>query len=211
MGNAAALNGRIFRIGFDAVAGTAVGAATVVTPFENGSLQGLSVAETGTAVFGVGATDTNLWTIDLDRDGGASAPARLTSDVVRNGQPDYSRDGHIAFSQLGSGLPMSVWAIDPDGSHRIRLAPDGPAGDPGWSGDATRVLVKRWGDTRGTGLWWVDVASRRATPTGIEDAGVRSAAVSGLAVGGVSPDRKRWLDERVDTVTRRSTAPPRHS
>jgi Tol biopolymer transport system component len=174
MGNAASLNGRIFRIGLDAVAGTAIGAAAVVTPFENGSLQGLSVAETGAAVFGVGTTDTNLWTIDLDRDGSASAPARLTSDVVRNGQPDYSRDGRIAFSQLGSGLPMSVWAIDPDGSHRIRLAPDGPAGDPGWSGDATRVLVKRWGDTRGTGLWWIDVASRRATPTGIEDVGVRS-------------------------------------
>lgn len=174
MGNAASLNGRIFRIGLDAGAGTAIGAAAVVTPFENGSLQGLSVAETGTAVFGVGTTDTNLWTIDLDRDGSASAPARLTSDVVRNGQPDYSRDGRIAFSQLGSGLPMSVWAIDPDGSHRIRLAPDGPAGDPGWSGDATRVLVKRWGDTRGTGLWWIDVASRRATPTGIEDVGVRS-------------------------------------
>jgi Tol biopolymer transport system component/DNA-binding winged helix-turn-helix (wHTH) protein len=177
-GNAAAFNGRIFRIGFDAVAGTAIGAATVVTPFENGSLQGLSVAETGAAVSGVGATDTNLWTIDLDRDGGASAPARLTSDVVRNGQPDYSHDGRIAFSQLGAGLPMSVWAIDPDGSHRIRLAPDGPAGDPSWSGDSTRVLVKRWGDTRGTGLWWIDVASRRAAPTGIEDADVRSARPS---------------------------------
>ena len=73
---------------------------------------------------------------------------------------------------------MSVWAIDPDGSHRVRLAPDGPAGDPSWSGDATRVLVKRWGDTRGTGLWWIDVASRGATPTGIEDAGVRSARPS---------------------------------
>jgi Tol biopolymer transport system component len=147
-GNAAAFNGRIFRIGFDAAAGAAVGVATVVTPFENGSLQGLSVAETGAAVFGVGATDTNLWTIDLDRDGGASAPARLTSDVVRDGQPDYSRDGRIAFSQLGPGLPMTVWAIDPDGSQRTRLAQDGPACDPSWSGDSTRVLVKRSGEAR---------------------------------------------------------------
>jgi Tol biopolymer transport system component/DNA-binding winged helix-turn-helix (wHTH) protein len=172
-GNGDAFNGRISRIGFDAVAGTAIGDATVVTPFENGSLQGLSVAETGAAVFGVGATDTNLWTIDLDRDGRASDPARLTSDVVRNGQPDYSRDGRIVFSQLGAGLPMTVWAIEPDGSHRVRLAPDGPAGEPSWSGDGTRVLVKRW-DTRSAGLVWIDAASRRATPTGIEDAGVRS-------------------------------------
>ncbi|HET6958539.1 MAG TPA: winged helix-turn-helix domain-containing protein [Vicinamibacterales bacterium] len=173
-GNAAAFNGRIFRIGFDAVAGTAIGEAAIVTPFENGSLQGLSIADTGAAVFGVGATDTNLWTIDLDRDGSASTPARLTSDVVRNGQPDYSRDGRIAFSQLGTGLPMTVWAIDPDGSHRVRLAPDGPAGDPSWSGDGTRVLVKRWDAPRSAGLVWIDAASRRATPTGVNDPGVRS-------------------------------------
>ena len=176
-GNGAAFNGRISRIGFDAVAGTAIGETTVVTPFENGSLQGLSIAGTGAAVFGVGATDTNLWTIDLDRDGGASAPARLTSDVVRDGQPDYSRDGRIAFSQLGTGLPMTVSAIDSDGSHRIRLSPDGPASEPSWSSDGTRVLVKRWGDKRSP-LVWIDVASRRATPTGIEDAGIRSPRTS---------------------------------
>ena len=210
-GNAAAFNGRIFRIGFDAVAGTAIGEATVVTPFENGSLQGLSVAETGAAVFAVGATDTNLWTIDLDRDGAALAPSRLTSDVVRNGQPDYSRDGRIAFSQLGSGLPMTVWAMDPDGSHRIRLAPDGPAGDPSWSGDGTRVLVKRGATPRAPAYGGSTRVAACDTDGHRGRRRSQRPPFSGLAVDCVSRDRERRLDERLDTGTQRRTAPPRHS
>jgi Tol biopolymer transport system component/DNA-binding winged helix-turn-helix (wHTH) protein len=171
-GKAAGYTDAIFQIGFEASSGRAIGEAAIVMPFGNGLLEGLSIAHDGTAVFGAGSTDANLWAIELDGDGGVSEPARLTNDVVRNGRPDYSSDGRIAFSQFGPGRPISVWAMDGDGSHRV-LVNDGPAGEPSWSSDGTRLLVKRNGD-RSDGLWWVDMESRRATATGITDAAIRS-------------------------------------
>ncbi len=142
----------------------------------------------------------------------ASAPARLTSDVVRNGQPDYSRDGRIAFSQLGSGLPMSVWAIDPrwvsphpSRARRPRRRPelerrrDTRARETLGRHARRRLMV----DRRRVAACDADGHRGRRRP--------QRAAVAGLAVDCVSRDRERRLDERLDTGTQRRTAPPRHS
>jgi Tol biopolymer transport system component/DNA-binding winged helix-turn-helix (wHTH) protein len=177
-GNAATFNGRLFRIAFDPESGAAIGDAGVVMPFDNGTFQGLSLARHSTAAFGVETTDANLWTIDLHPDGSVSEPARLTHDAVRNSRPDYSRDGRIAFFQIGPGRPISVWAIDEDGTNRIPLAPGSKAGGPSWSADGTRVLVNRGFDGDSEGLWWVDIASRRATATSISSNDIRSPRLS---------------------------------
>jgi Tol biopolymer transport system component/DNA-binding winged helix-turn-helix (wHTH) protein len=173
-GKSASSSGRLFRIGFDAATGTSVGDAIAVMPFENGALEGLSIARNGSAAFGVGAADANLWTVDLARDGRVSEPARLTDEAVRSGRPVYSRDGRIAFLQFGAGLPLSVWSMDEDGSHRMPLLPETPAGAPSWSGDGRRVLVLRGGGAPSAGVWWVDPASRRATPTSVSGGDIRS-------------------------------------
>jgi len=177
-GKGASTNGGVFRVGLDARTGTTVGDAVPVMPFENGSLEGLSIARDGSAAFGVEAADANLWAIDLSRDGRVSRPARLTDEVVRSGRPDYSRDGRIAFLQFGAGLPVSVWAIDEDGSHRMPILPEAPAGDPSWSGDGRRVLVLRRSEGTGTGTWWVDPVARRATPTAVSGNDIRSPRLS---------------------------------
>jgi len=177
-GKAASSSSGLFRIGFDATTGTGVGDAITVMPFENGAFEGLSIARNGSAAFGVGAADANLWTIDLARDGRVSAPARLTDEAVRSGRPDYSRDGRIAFLQFGAGLPLSVWAINEDGSHRMPLLPEAPAGDPSWSADGNRVLVLRRSEEAGAGVWWVDPVSRRTTPTAVSGGDIRSPRLS---------------------------------
>jgi Tol biopolymer transport system component len=148
-----------------------------IMPFENGMLHGLSIARDGSAVFGVDTIDANLWTIDLRRDGTATEAARLTDDAVRNGRPDYSRNGRIAFFELGPGQPTSVWTIDDDGGHRVALAADSSATDPSWSGDGRRVLITGHDASR-CGLWWIDPESRRVTPTPIVDRDIRSPRVS---------------------------------
>ena len=177
-GNVATFNGRLFRIPLDAASGATTGDTEVVMPFDNGTFQGVSVAQNGAVAFGIEITDANLWSIDLAADGAVSAPVRLTDDVVRNGRPDYSRDGRIAFFQIGPGRPIAVWAIDENGANRTALVPDGPAGSPSWSSDGTRVLFMRGTDGAEAALWWMDVASRRATRTGISGRDIRSARLS---------------------------------
>ena len=177
-GKAASSGGRLFRIGFDAATGTRVGSAVPVMPFENGALEGLSIARNGSAAFGVGTADANLWTIDVAGDGRVSTPVRLTDEAVRSGRPAYSRDGRIAFLQFGGGLPLSVWAMNDDGSHRMPLIPEVQAGDPSWSGDGNRVLVLRSCIDGGSGVWWVDPVSRRATPTAASGDDIRSPRLS---------------------------------
>ena len=177
--------------------GTAIGAAAVVMPFENGSLQGaVRSRETGPQSFGVGVDRRE--SLD-DRSGPRRTRRRLRrgspSDAVRSGRPGlFARRTHRVLCSSGPGLPISVLGdrID-DGSHRVRLAPDGPAGDPSWSGDGTRVLVKRRWRRRGQRRL-VGRSSRRGvrTPTGVSDAGVRSPrAVPGFAVDRVSRYRAR--------------------
>jgi Tol biopolymer transport system component/DNA-binding winged helix-turn-helix (wHTH) protein len=176
-GTAAPYNGRIFRIGFDPARGAASGEPMEMMPFENGMLHGLSIARDGSAVFGVETTDANLWTIDLRRDGTATEAVRLTDDAVRSGRPDYSRDGRIAFFELGPGRPTSVWTIDEHGGDRVQLMAGASAGDPSWSADGSRVLVSSHAANR-CGLWWIDPSSRRATRTAIGDGDIRSPRVS---------------------------------
>jgi Tol biopolymer transport system component/DNA-binding winged helix-turn-helix (wHTH) protein len=176
-GDVAESNSRLFRIGFDAGRGAAVGGVETVMPFDNGRFDGLSISRDGTVAFSVETADTNLWTIDLAGNGTPSVPARLTDDTVRNARPEYSADGRIAFVQIGAGRPWSVWVINEDGTNRLPLAPDGTSGNPNWSRDGRRVLIA--GDNTDTpALWWVDVASRRATPTGIDARGFRSSRLS---------------------------------
>jgi Tol biopolymer transport system component/DNA-binding winged helix-turn-helix (wHTH) protein len=177
-GNVATFNGRLFRIALDPSSGTTSGEAEIVMPFDNGTFKGLSVVPNGDVAFAIEATDANLWRIDLTADGAVSAPVRLTDDVVRNGRPDYSHDGRIAFFQIGPGRPIAVWAIDENGANRTALVPDGPAGGPNWSSDGSRVLFMRGMDGQDAALWWMDVASRRVTPAGITGRDIRSARLS---------------------------------
>lgn len=166
--------GRLWRQALDP-AGDPVGPPSDVLPLD-GLLEGLSVARDGSLAFGLGTSDINLWAIDLRPDGTAAEPIRLTDDVIRNGRPDYSPDGRIAFSQHGPGRPFSTWLMDDDGTNREPLLADTPAGSPQWGG-SERILVLR--DTPvPMSFWWVDLATRRLTFSGISGTDIGAARTS---------------------------------
>ena len=158
----------LYRLPIDPVQGAATGQTPEVVLSLPGEFDGISMAHNGLLAYGLMTKDTNLWTIDLGPGGDAREPARLTDDAAGlTNMPNYSPDGRrLTYLQGGSGgAGLTPWVMNADGSERSPLVTDGAeAGWPSWAPDGTRVLVQR--NVSGTRtLWWVDLATRRLTPT----------------------------------------------
>jgi Tol biopolymer transport system component len=158
-------NGRLFSRALDE-AGKPAGSTDVLFPMDGGIVEGLSLAANGTVAFAVRTLDANLWATDLGADGRGGEPRRLTDDLSRNTHADYSRDGRIAYMQTAIGSLPSVWMMRDDGTARETVVATG-AGNPHWNADGTRLLVVRHDAGREMDLAWVDLASRRLTPSGL--------------------------------------------
>jgi Tol biopolymer transport system component/DNA-binding winged helix-turn-helix (wHTH) protein len=158
------------RLAIDPVRGTAAGHTPEVILSVPGDFDGFSMARNGLLAYGLSTKDTNLWSIDLGPDGEAREPVRLTDDGAGTTvMPNYSPDGRrLTYLQGGSGgAGLTPWVMNADGTGRFPLlTEDGESGWPSWAPDSTRVLVQR--KISGTRmLWWVDLATRRLTPTNL--------------------------------------------
>jgi Tol biopolymer transport system component/DNA-binding winged helix-turn-helix (wHTH) protein len=177
----------LFRVAVDPLTALPSGEAESVLPVDAGSLNGLSIARDGQAVFGVSNTDDNLWAIDVRPDGSAGEPVRLTDDAVRDGFASYSSDGRIAYVQMVPGRPPTTWMINEDGTNREPLLSGSEATYPEWAPDHRRMLV-----TQGSQLAWVDLGSRRVTPVPLPLAEARNVRLSpdgrAIAFHKIQPD-----------------------
>jgi Tol biopolymer transport system component/DNA-binding winged helix-turn-helix (wHTH) protein len=169
-------NGRLWRHAI-AADGTPRGSEEVVVPLDAGIVNGVSVSAEGAIAFGLATDDSNLWAVDFGPDGAVLEPRRLSDDVVRNTNPDYSRDGRIAYVQTSVGSPPSVWLMREDGTGRAPLVAGLEAWDPQWQSDASRLLVVR-GPMTSRSLAWVDAATRLVTPIELEIDDVRHPRMS---------------------------------
>jgi Tol biopolymer transport system component/DNA-binding winged helix-turn-helix (wHTH) protein len=182
-------NGRIYKRTLDA-AGKPIGVTETVMPMDAALVEDLTIASNGTLAFTARVIDANLWGVDLGADGRAGEPVRLTDDVSRNTHPEFSRDGRVAYMQTAIGSPPSVWVMREDGKERAPLTSGIGAGDPQWDDAGQRMLIVRGGPESGLDLAWVDLASRRVTPTGL---GVRNMSNPRL-----SPDAKTFAFHRIE-------------
>ena len=154
---------RLFRLRLEPVTSTAAdAAATEIAPLPDGTLEGISVAINGTAVYAVASSDANLWAVDIGDGDAAAVAIRVTNDSVRNTLPIYSPDGQrIAFVQFGAGVEANVRIMRADGAGADPPLPEGVFGYPSWSPDGTRLLIESLNaDPK---LSWIDLARRRAT------------------------------------------------
>jgi Tol biopolymer transport system component/DNA-binding winged helix-turn-helix (wHTH) protein len=145
--------------------GAPSGESFTVVPWLAGRINGLSIGSDGTLAFGLQTSDMNLWALDVMADGSSGEPVRLTDDVIRDTTPDYSSTGRIAYVQIAGGA-YSAWVMNDDGSNREPLA-SAPAHDPQWNGDGSQVLIRTTGQADTAALAWVDLNTRRLTPTAI--------------------------------------------
>ena len=158
----------LYRLPVDPIRGIATDQTPEVVLSLPGEFDGLSIARNGLVAYGLMTRDANIWTLDLVTSGEVREPARLTDDAAGSTtMPNYSPDGRrLTFLQGGSGgAGLAPWVMNADGTERSLLVTDGgQSGWPSWAPDGTRVLVQR--DISGTrSLWWVDLATRRLTPT----------------------------------------------
>jgi Tol biopolymer transport system component/DNA-binding winged helix-turn-helix (wHTH) protein len=168
---------RLMRIAVDPSSGRPAGKPEHVRDLPM-QADGMSIAPDGTIVLGLLESDVNLWAIDLDVDR-ASEPTRLTRASVRTARPDYSNSGRIAFAQIEGGA-ATTWVMNDDGTNLEPAIVDRNNGAPRWSPDGRRLLVDHNDPAKGEVLAWVDLTTRRMTPTGI--------AATGLVSIDVSPD-----------------------
>jgi Tol biopolymer transport system component/DNA-binding winged helix-turn-helix (wHTH) protein len=180
-GSTPAGNARLFKRAIDAD-GKPVGTTDVVLPMDGGIVEGLSIAANGTLALAARTLDANLWATDVGADGRGSEPRRLTDDVSRNTHPDSSRDRRIVYMQTAIGSGSTVWMMRDDGTGREPLVAEPGAGNPHWDADGRRVLVGRWTPGNVPELVWVDLASRRVTPSGV--------SMKDMATPRLSPDGK---------------------
>lgn len=204
-------NGRLWRHAI-AADGTPRGSEEVVVPLDAGIVTGVSLSASGAVAFGLVTEDSNLWAVDLGPDGAPLEPRRLTDDVARNTEPDYSNDGRVAYFQAFVGSPPSVWLMRDDGTARAPLVAGLEAWNPQWDSDDSRVLVVRAPMTART-LAWVDAATRRVTPLDLAVGGMQHARLSPdgreLAFHVIAPDgvMNVWT-QRLDGPRVQVTADP---
>jgi Tol biopolymer transport system component/DNA-binding winged helix-turn-helix (wHTH) protein len=169
-------NGRLWRHAISPD-GHPVGDDEVVLPVGASVVDGVTVAPSGAIAFGLVNEDSNLWAVDLDSTGRASAePVRLTDDVARNTDVDYARDGRIIYTQMAVGQAMSVMVSRDDGSERTPLIAGTDAWNPQWDPSAKRVLIV--GGPAGDGFGWVDMDTRRTTKIPLKFADMRHPRLS---------------------------------
>ncbi|MFL6183177.1 MAG: winged helix-turn-helix domain-containing protein, partial [Actinomycetes bacterium] len=154
-------NGRLWRHAISPD-GHPIGNDEVVLPVGASVVDGVTIAPSGAIAFGLVNEDSNLWAVDLDSTGRASGePVRLTDDVARNTDVDYSRDGRIVYTQMAVGQAMSVMVSRDDGSARAPLIAGTDAWNPQWHPSMTRMLIV--GGPAGDGFGWVDMDTRQTT------------------------------------------------
>jgi Tol biopolymer transport system component len=149
---------RLLHLAINPETGEPVGAPQSRVPIDGGSVDGLSIARDGRALFGIARTDSNLWQIDV-REGTVGEPVRLTNDAVRTTYPRASRDGRLAFIQFVEGRPTTAWTMAADGTSRTPLLSSGVMHGPQWSQDGRRMFLLLDG-----AAVWVDMETRRTTP-----------------------------------------------
>jgi Tol biopolymer transport system component len=150
----------------DPESGTAVGEPVRVIPLNGGRIDGLSIASNGTLAFGLETSDINLWAIEVGPDAASRTPVRLTDDVVRNSYPEYGPNGWIAYNRI-DGKKSGAWIMKEDGSNREPLLADLSGFDAQWNSDGSRVLVSTGAPSGAWSVQWVDVDTRRMTPTAL--------------------------------------------
>lgn len=161
----------IYRIPFDTARGRPAGPVEPLPVAGVPGVRGLSLSADGDRVAFAGlALSSQVWAQPVTRDGtprGAAYP--LTMDTSRrNWMPAISPDGsRVAYMSTRRGDPPNVWLMDVDGSNKTQLTADRYAdGKPTWYRDGTRLAYFSF---RGeaSGLWSVDIATRRESPVAL--------------------------------------------
>ena len=146
--------------------GEVEGEPEVIRSFPGKSVSGLSVARDGTAVLSLNEGSTNIFAVDVDGGVAVTTPMKLTSDDVLNTQPDYGRNGRIAYEQQVVGRPITAWLMDDDGNNKEPLSTGWPVSiqAPQWDGQAKRVFadVTEPGSDRSY-FAWIDIGTRQMT------------------------------------------------
>jgi Tol biopolymer transport system component len=183
-GRTADQNDCLVRLRLDAEA-RPVGGPETVLAFQGETVERLSIARDGTAVFLWNRLSANLWAIDVDARLEAGPPRPLTTDdEVLNRFAEYSTDGRIVFEQHGAGRPATAWVMDDDGGNRESLSPGAAVGirDPQWDPEGRRVFAQAEpGKGEPRYFAWIDLPSRRLTRIDIPSPG-------GAARASLSPD-----------------------
>ena len=113
--------------------------------------------------------------------------------------------------QTAIGSLPSVWMMRDDGTARETVVPTG-AGNPHWDADGKRLLVVRHDPGREMDLAWVDLASRRLTPSGliVRDMGTPRLSPDGkaLAFHHIEKDGVMNVWTRVSTDARQGATDP---
>lgn len=152
----------IYRLPLDPSTLTPEGEAAVV-PVSVGSLTGLSASRTNTVAFAVTTTHANLWAVDQPLGASPGEPFPFTRSTIHASSPAFSPDGStLAFSQVGAGVPRSVWLMDADGTSQTPLFPDGVSAWPSWDGNH-RLLVLRAAKPLAWAFLLIDSRTKRAT------------------------------------------------
>lgn len=170
-------HGRLFRRAIDAD-GNPIGATETVLPMDGGIVEGLSLTADGTLAFAARTLDANLWAVDVGPGGRGGEPVRLTDDVSRSTHADYSADGFVAYMQTAIGSQPTIWLMRDDGTARGPLTPGTGGGDPLFDRTQKRILFARMRSGGEHDFVWVDLASRRMTPTGLGVTDMKNARLS---------------------------------
>ncbi|MGE3843923.1 MAG: TolB family protein, partial [Vicinamibacterales bacterium] len=128
--------------------------------------------------------------------------------------PSFSANGsQLAFSQVGAGVPRSVWLMNADGSSQSPLLQD-ESGWPSWDGN-DRLLVFRGATPQTGSFWFIDSRTRRATELKHIDArGVNNPRLSpdgeSIAYWKLEPGGalNTWVQPVTGGLARRVTADP---
>jgi Tol biopolymer transport system component len=112
------------------------------------------------------ALSSHIWAQPIAEDGRARGEAYpLTRDTSRrNWMAVISPDGRrVAYMSVRRGEPPNVWLMNIDGSGKTQLTSDQfPDGKPTWYPDSQRIAYFSFRDET-SGLWAVDVTTRRET------------------------------------------------
>lgn len=157
----------LYRIPFDAARGRAAGPIQPVPVAGVPAVRGLSIAGDGSRVAFAGmALNSQIWAQATTSDGSPRGEAyRLTDDTSRrNWMAVVSPDGRrVAYMSSRRGEAPNVWLMAIDGSGKTQLSVDQyPDGKPHWYPDSRRLAYFSFRN-EASGLWAMDVDTRRET------------------------------------------------
>jgi Tol biopolymer transport system component/DNA-binding winged helix-turn-helix (wHTH) protein len=155
----------IYRIPFDPKRGVAAGPIEPLPIPGVPGVRGLSLAADGSRIAFAGLTlNSQIWAQPVTREGSARGDAyALTMDSSRrNWMPAIAPDGsRVAYMSTRRGDPPNVWLMNIDGANKAQLTADQFAdGKPTWYQDGKRLAYFSFRGEE-SGLWAVDIATRR--------------------------------------------------